>query len=425
MSAPEYRPRIVDNIIKSRLESSGALLIEGAKWCGKTTTGGNAARSALYMQDPDMYAANMAAVRVQPSVLLEGDVPRLLDEWQMAPVLWDAVRFAVDQRQEAGQFILTGSAVPADDAVMHSGTGRIARLRMRPMSLFESGESTGVISLKKIFAGQSIDEAVVSTLSIPQLAYATVRGGWPGALGKTEQSAVQTARDYVESLIHADVSRVDNVKRNPSRVEAILKSLARNISTMAKASSIEKDVTENGDVLSMARNTLREYLTALERLFVVENVPAWNPALRSRTAIRTAAKRHFVDPSIAAAVMNLSPEALLHDFLYFGFLFKSLCVRDLRIYSQPLDGRVYHYRDKNDLETDIVVVLGDGRWGAIEVKLGAREIDDAAANLLKLKNIINTDTMRGPSFLMVLTGTEYGYTRHDGVHVVPIGVLAP
>lgn len=418
----KYLSRIADKILADRLESSGAVLIEGPKWCGKTRTATEISKSQLYMQDPDKTLSYMKAADTKPSLLLKGETPRLLDEWQMAPVLWDAVRFMVDQRGKTGQFILTGSAVPQDNVVQHTGTGRISRIMMRPMSLFESNESNGTISLSELFNGKTDIEAF-SDLTIEQIAFAIVRGGWPASVEDTKKSALRRAVDYVEAVINADVSRVDNIEKNPVRVRALLRSLARNISTIATIKTIHDDIAMSDTDESISEKTISQYLNALNRIFVTENLPAWNPALRSKTAIRTSPKRQFVDPSIATAIMRLTPERLLDDFNYFGFLFESLCDRDLRIYTEAIDGEVFHYRDSSGLESDAVIALNDGRWAAVEIKLGSKEIEDAAKHLIELKNKVNTQKMMEPSFLMILTGTEIAYRRDDGVLVVPLGCL--
>jgi len=415
-----YLGRMADKALEAALAASGAVLIEGPKWCGKTRTAKEKARSALFLQDPDNTAAYLKAADTKPSLLLRGETPRLIDEWQMAPVLWDAVRFAVDERGRAGQFILTGSAVPLDNAARHTGTGRISRLLMRPMSLYESLESNGEVGLKNIFEGRSEVEGA-SALTIEGLAAALVRGGWPASVGESSEIAWKRIQDYVEAVINIDVSRVDGVEKNPHLVRALMRSLARNVSTMANLATIRKDLSGDGD--SISEKTIASYLNALRRIFVVEDLPAWNPALRSKTALRTSPKRHFVDPSIAAAVLRITPEALLDDFNLFGLLFESLCLRDLRIYAQALDGEVSHYRDKSGLEADAVIHLRDGRWGAVEVKMGAREIETAAFNLKTFSGKIDADKMTPPSFLMVLTATGPAYRRRDGVCIVPIGCL--
>lgn len=418
-----YLKRVVDDLLRQRLLSSSAVLLEGPKWCGKTATAMRASKSQLFMQDPDKAPSYLKAADTKPSLLLQGDSPRLLDEWQMAPVLWDAVRFMVDQRGgKPGQFILTGSAVPKDNAVAHTGTGRISRLLMRPMSLFESIESNGSVSLRALFYGKTDIEAV-STLPIERIAEAIVRGGWPASVRNEAEATMQHAVDYVEAIINADVSRVDGVEKNPTRVRALLRSYARNIATTATIRTIRDDIALGDTDTSLSEKTISQYLNALDRIFVTENLPAWNPVLRSKTAIRTAVKRHFVDPSIATAVMRLTPSRLLDDFQYFGFLFESLCTRDLRIYAQAIDAEVFHYRDASGLEADTVVCLKDGRWAPIEVKLGSKEIEEAAEHLLELKSKVDTRKMKEPSFLMILTGTEFAYRRDDGVLVVPIGCL--
>ena len=418
----KYLKRIADRVLQERLAASGAVLIEGPKWCGKTRTALENSKSHLFMQDPDKAISYLKAADTKPSLLLKGDTPRLLDEWQTAPVLWDAVRFMVDQRGKSGQFILTGSAVPKDNVVQHTGTGRISRLLMRPMSLYESMESNGSVSLKALFDGETeIDN--FSTLTIEQITFAIVRGGWPASIGESEQIALRHAIDYVEAIINADVSRVDGIEKNPVRVRALLRSLSKNISTLATIRTIHDDIAMGDADESISEKTISQYLGALDRIFVTENLPAWNPALRSKTAIRTSPKRQFVDPSIAAAVMRLTPSRLLDDFNYFGFLFESLCDRDLRIYAEAIDGQVFHYRDASGLEADAVIALNDGRWAAVEVKLGSKEIEDAAVHLLELKNKVNTEKMREPSFLMILTGSEIAYRREDGVYVVPLGCL--
>lgn len=416
-----YMHRIADKLLLERLEASGAVLVEGPKWCGKTRTSLEIAKSHLFMQDPDKRNSYLKTADVKPSLLLQGDTPRLLDEWQIAPVLWDAVRFTVDQRGESGQFILTGSAVPQDNVVEHTGTGRIARLVMRPMSLYESRESNGAISLRDLFEGKKELEEI-SSLTIEKIAFAIVRGGWPASVLDKEKVALRRAIDYVEAVINKDVSKVDGIEKNPVRVRMLLRSLARNISTFASMQKIADDITM-GNEESLSVKSISQYMNALNRIFVTEDIPAWSPALRSKTTIRTSPKRQFVDPSIATAVMRLTPQRLLDDFNYLGFLFESLCDRDLRIYAEANDGEVFHYHDKNELEANAVICLNDGRWAAVEIKLGSREIETAAKSLIALKSKINTEKMREPSFLMILTGTEFAYQRKDGVLVVPLGCL--
>lgn len=424
----EYRKRIVDDVLSFYLESMGAVLIEGPKWCGKTRTGEEQARSVIKLQDPDNVEKYRAAMKAKPTTLLEGPTPRLIDEWQDFPALWNAVRYLVDERGGEGHFILTGSAVPPEEkksgeSPRHTGTGRIARLRMRPMSLFESGESTGEISLSALFDGE-MQVSGQAKIGIDELAHLICRGGWPEAvLAKTPRAAYIKSASYVDEVVHEDVHRVDGVDRNPDRVRNLLKSLARNISTLTTADTILQDLKTNDPTI--CDKTIASYLNALKKIFVVEDVPAWSPSLKSRLAIRSAAKRQFVDPSIATAVLGATPRRLLNDFRSYGSLFESLCVRDLRAYAQPLDGEVRHYRDQTGLEADAVVVLKDGRWGAIEVKLGAGDIDSAAEGLKKLKGKVDVSRMGHPSFLMVLTGTDLGYMREDGVIVCPLACLAP
>jgi len=420
MNEKSYMARLCDAGLQSALQSSGAILLEGAKWCGKTSTGEYASKSSLLMQDPDHSDSYLALADTKPSLLLKGETPRLIDEWQMAPVLWDAVRFEVDRRSKMGQFILTGSAVPSDNVTAHTGTGRISRMVMRPMSLFESLESSGAISLSGLFNGSKDIEAV-SVLSIEDIAYSICRGGWPASVKLKGDAALRMAVDYVEAVIQHDVSRVDNVEKNPERVRLLLRSLARNIATTATYQTIMKDIEATDTTIS--DKTIGSYMNALRRIFVVEDLPAWSPSLRSKTAIRTSPKRHFVDPSIATAVMRTNPDGILKDFQYFGFLFEAMCTRDIRIYAQANDGDVFHYRDKSGLESDLIVRLHDGRWAAIEVKLGNKQIDEAAKNLLALKSRINEAKMGKASFLMVVTGGTHAYRRGDGVLVVPLACL--
>ena len=415
-----YYPRLCDRLLQQQLESSGAVLIEGPKWCGKTSTAKEAANSVLYMQDPDRGPGYIQLADTMPSLLLKGEKPRVLDEWQEAPVLWDAVRFDVDQTGLRGQYILTGSAVPRDDErPKHTGTGRIARLKMRPMTLYESKESSGTVSLNALFDG-STDVFGENPLTIPDIAKCICRGGWPNAVVSKDVSAA-TARNYVEAVINMDVQRVDGVDRNPHRARALLRSYARNLSTLATITTVLDDVRAND--ITISDTTVYGYVNALRRIFLIEDIPAWKPSLRSKTAIRTSDKRQFVDPSIATAVMHADAESILEDFEYFGFLFESLVTRDLRVYTQVLGGDVFHYRDKDNLEADLIIRLHDGRWAAVEVKLGSREIDDAAKHLNHLRQKVDTSKVGEPSFLMVVTGGQFAYRRNDGILVVPIGCL--
>ena len=424
----EYKKRVVDEILDFYLESMGAVLIEGPKWCGKTRTGEEHAKSVVKLQDPDNVDKYRAAIKAKPSILLEGPTPRLIDEWQDFPILWNAVRHLVDERGEDGQFILIGSAVPCEgkkDKIppRHTGTGRIVRMRMRPMSLWESGESTGEISLSALFDGAG-EVSGRSSIGVDEIAHLVCRGGWPQAvLAKTPRAAYMKSSSYVDEVVHEDVHRVDGVERNPDRVRNLLKSLARNISTMATNETILQDLKANDS--SISEKTLSSYLNALRKIFLVEDVPAWSPSLKSRLAIRSSMKRQFVDPSVATAVLGATPRRLLNDFRSFGSFFESLCVRDVRVYAQTLDGEVRHYRDQTGLEADMIVALKDGRWGAIEVKLGAGDIDSAAEGLKKLRAKVDVGRMGHPSFLMILTGTDLGYTRDDGVVVCPLGCLRP
>lgn len=421
-----YMPRIADALLREALEDAGAVLVEGPKWCGKTRLCEQAAKSCLYLHDPDKGAGYIELAEVRPSRLLEGPVPRLIDEWQDAPSLWNAVRFTVDKRGGTGHFILTGSTVPRDErpgeAKRHSGTGRITRLKMLPMSLWESGESSGDVSLTALFDGiGDIDGA--AKIGIEELAFAICRGGWPEAVVSGGSHALRRARNYLNTLVEDDLQRMDGVARNPESAKAVLRSLARNISTLATATTIMDDMATRDE--GMTDKTLAGYLNALKRLFVVIDQPAWAPRLRSKAAMRSAAKRQFADPSIAAAALGATPERLLDDPNTLGFFFESLAVRDLRAYSSTLDGEVLHYRDETGLESDAVMQLPDGRWAAVEVKLGRKRIDEAAAHLLALARKIDTAKTGKPMFLLVLTGTDFAYRRADGVFVCPLSALRP
>ena len=416
-----YLPRIADEKLKLSLATSGAVLIVGPKWCGKTRTAEEVAASILYMQDTDHAEAYKLLADTKPSKLLEGETPRLIDEWQQAPVLWNTVRFAVDKRRARGQFILTGSVVPPQTSDMHTGTGRISRMTMRTMSLYESGESTGGISLADLFDGKT-DMFDENKLSIEQIAFILTRGGWPEAVGEeNEKYALHMVYNYLDAVANQDMSRIDGVERNPDRVYALLRSIARNISTQANTATLLKDLVSNDE--GLCDKTINDYVNALKKLYVVEDLPAWSPHLRSKRAIRTTAKRHFTDPSIATASLRADTGKLMNDFKAFGYLFESLCIRDLRIYADALDGSVYHYRDQLNFEVDAIIQLRDERWAAVEIKMGAGEIEKAAENLIKFSNNIDTDKMPAPSFLMVLTGTEHAFQMKNSVWVVPIGCL--
>lgn len=428
----EYLPRIADNELKLRLEAFGAVQIKGPKWCGKTTTAEMQAKSVIKMQNPDMREGYLATARTKPSLLLKGDTPRLIDEWQVAPVLWDAVRNAVDERRLKGQFILTGSTVVDDEQgeIMHSGTGRISQMAMFPMSLFESKESNGSISLTELFNDKSLDiDGCMSELKIEQLIFAACRGGWPASLDDmSDEAKLLIARDYVDIVCNEDVSRVDKRQRNPALARLVLRSYARNLCTMAKKTNMLADVSV--EMESTAMSTFDDYVGAFEKLYVINDIEAWNPSIRSKTVIRTGKKRCFVDPSIAVAALGLSPERLELDLNTFGFVFECLCMRDLKAYSQAMGGHLSYYHDRTGLEADAVLHLADGRYALIECKLGSREIDDSARHLLEIKELVEKKNeedgqpkLRLPDLLMVLTGGEMAYTRSDGVRVVPIGCL--
>lgn len=420
----EYKHRIADGILEKKLRSKGAVLIEGPKWCGKTTTAEQQARSILYMDNPASFESNLQMAEIDPGILLEGDTPRLVDEWQLAPKLWDTMRFEVDHRHQVGQFILTGSAVPSDEESMkHSGTGRFSWLTMRPMSLYESGESNGKVSLSHLFESR---ENIVATnsLIIDDIAFLICRGGWPFACSLQGDAALAQAFDYVDAVIKKDVSRVDGTNRNITTTRLLMRSYARNQGSQATIGTIVADMMTN-DENEIGVKTAGSYLDALRKIFVIEDSEAWNPNLRSKTAIRTANTRYFIDPSIGTAVLGLGPKDLINDLNTMGLFFETLCVRDLRIFADALDGQVFHYRDKSGLECDAVIHLRNGRYGLVEIKLGGdRLINEGASNLLALVDKINTDKMKEPSFLMVLTGTgDFAYRRKDGVYVVPIGCL--
>jgi len=419
-----YKKRIADDILKRKLEGKGAVLIEGPKWCGKTTTAEQVAASVLYMDDPEKKAQNITMAELSPKRLLAGETPRLIDEWQLAPKLWDAIRFEVDHRGEMGQFVLTGSAVPADTKeIAHTGTGRFTWLTMRPMSLYESGDSTGQVSLRELFQGAD-DVVGESDIDLDRLAFLTCRGGWPQAIDMRDEIALDQAVDYYDAVVNSDINRADGVQKNPERVKRLMRSYARNQGTQIANTVIAEDVSGSG-VISMSDETTAQYIDALRKIFVVEDMPAWNPNLRSKAAIRTLDTRYFVDPSIAAAALGIGPEDLLNDLNTFGFIFETLGVRDLRVFADALNGTVYHYRDKDGLECDAVVHLRNGAYGLIEIKLGGdRLIEEGAKSLLTLSGKLDTAKMKQPSFLMVLTGTgDYAYRRTDGVFVVPIGCL--
>lgn len=416
----KYLPRIVDKEIDELMEIMGAILIEGCKWCGKSTTGLYHAKSVIEFQNPDRKQEYDNIRNTKPSLFLNGEKPRMFDEWQMYPVVWDSVRTDVDHTGLKGQYILTGSAKPSEGETMHTGTGRISRVLMRPMSLFESKESTGEVSFSDILAGKDISG--VSKLSLEDIASIIVRGGWPASISIKSDAKYRIAKEYVKSLIHEEVRSVDGVERNTEKMQNVLRSLARNISTQVSNSTIEADIKKTSDD-DISRPTLTDYLNTLEKLFVIEDVKATNLNLRSKYALRTKPKKYFVDPSIATAILDLKPMDLINDLNTFGFMFESLCIRDLKIYTESLGGDVTFYRDERGFEVDAILRMPSGKWGAIEIKLGAGYIDEAANNLLKFKEHVDIKKCGEPSFLLVLTGTNYSYKRDDGVYVVSIGTL--
>lgn len=419
-----YKKRIADEVIKKKLKGKGAVLVEGAKWCGKTTTSEELSGSVLYMSKPDNMKQNLTLAEINPSLLLEGKTPRLIDEWQIAPKLWDAVRYEVDHRNEEGQFILTGSAVPASlDEVQHTGTGRFAWVRMRPMSLFESGESNGSVRLSELF--QSSEQiAAINPMDLKQIAFLVCRGGWPRATFLEDEIALEQAYDYYDAIINQDISRVDGVKRDAERVKTLMRSYARNQGAQAPNTTLKADMMAN-DADTLDEDTVFSYVNALKKIFVIEDMPAWNPNLRSKTAIRTSDTRYFTDPSIGVAALGLGPDDLIEDLDTFGLMFECMCIRDLRVYADALGGGVYHYRDKSGLECDAVVHLRNGSYGLIEIKLGGNQaIEHGVKTLKQLAGKIDTDKMKSPAFLMVLTAVGgYAYRREDGVYLVPIGCL--
>ncbi len=420
----KYKKRIADEILKKKLEGKGAVLIEGPKWCGKTTTAEQFAASILYMDEPEQKQQNTMMAELNPRRLLAGATPRLIDEWQLAPKLWDAIRFEVDHRGEMGQFVLTGSAVPIDTKeITHSGTGRFTWFTMRPMSLYESGDSSGEVSLNALFNGASnLDGG--SNLNIDRLAFLVCRGGWPQAIDMREEIALSQATDYYDAVVRSDINRADNVKKNEEKIRRLMRSYARNQGSQVPNTVLAKEMSNNDEVI-MSDETVASYIDALRKIFVVEDMPAWNPNLRSKTAIRSTDTRYYIDPSIAVAALGVGPSDLLNDLKTFGFLFETLCVRDLRVYADALNGNVYHYRDKEGQECDAVIHLRNGKYGLIEIKLGGEKlIDEGAKSLKALERKIDSNKMNEPSFLMVLVGIgDYAYQRTDGVLVVPVGCL--
>ena len=405
-----YRKRIADDILRRKLEGKGAVLLEGPKWCGKTTTAEQVAASVLYMDDPHTRAQNLSLSELNPAQLLKGATPRLIDEWQLAPSLWDAIRFEVDHRGELGQFILTGSAVPVDNReIAHSGTGRFAWVTMRTMSLYESEDSNGKVSLQALFAGETRVDAD-SSIDLERLAFLVCRGGWPQAIDMRDEIAIEQALDYCDAVIRSDINRADNVQKNPERVRLLMRSYARNQGAQVPNTVLAHDMAANNGT-GISEETVASYLEALRKIFVVEDLPAWNPNLRSKTAIRSSATRYYTDSSLAAVALGIGPLDLLNDLHTFGLLFETLCIRDLRVYAESLNGGVYHYRDKDGQECDAVVHLRNGKYGLIEIKLGGdRLIEEGVRSLKNLEAKIDTEKMKAPSFLMVLTGIgDYAY----------------
>ncbi len=416
----KYLPRIVDKMLQNKLEYMGAVLIEGCKWCGKSTTAKQFAKSYIEFQDPDKKMQYDKTNQTKPSLFLEGEKPRLFDEWQMYPVLWDSIRMDIDHTGLKGQYILTGSARQEEDSVMHTGTGRITKLLMRPMSLYESLESNGSVSLNDIINGKDISG--ISKIDFDGLINAMIRGGWPESLNIDGENKYKISKDYVQSLLNEEIKTVDGTTRNTSKMRAVLKSISRNISTNVSKSTILENVkTEFASEVS--RPTLDDYLNTLEKLYILEYIPATNLNLRSKTPLRVSPKLELVDPSLVIATLNLKREDLINDLNFTGFIFENMCMRDLKIYADAIDARLSYYRDKNNFEVDCILETTDGKWGAIEIKLGAGEIPDAVSNLTKFKENVDTDKYKEPSFLMVLTGADYSYKRDDGIYVVSIGTL--
>lgn len=422
----EYRPRIADKLLRESLEAMGGVLVQGTKWCGKTTTSVHQAASVLYMDDPDTKEQNLALAQSNIKRLLQGETPRVIDEWELAPQLWDAARFEIDHRDvHYGQFIFTGSAVPKEkdkEKIFHSGAGRFDWITMRTMSLWESGDSSGEVSIADLFNGGMPDGQ--SSIDMDRLAYLVCRGGWPGALALKEQSALRVSRAYLKAVLNSDICKVDGVKRDPELMARVIRSLARNQGGQIPVTTIYSDIIQN-EQSALSVYTVDEYVKVLKKIFLEEDMRAWNPNLRSKTAIRTSDTRYFVDPSIATAALGIGPKDLIDDLKNFGYYFETMAVRDLRVYADALDGELFHYRDKNGLECDAVLHRRNGEYGLIEVKIGGEDnINKGASTLKALESKLDFEKMRAPSFLMVLTGIgQFSYLRPDGVMVVPIGCL--
>ncbi len=421
-----YKQRIVDNLLDYKLQGKGAVLLEGPKWCGKTTTAKQKAKSMLDLGNTAILRDALETYQIKPMSLLIGETPKLIDEWQSIPELWDMVRSEVDNRGEIAQFILTGSSTPVEqDKLRHSGNGRIGRLNMRTMSLWESGESTGTVSLEELFVGKDI-EPQDNSLDLDQIAYLLCRGGWPQTTFMTGRVALEQARDYYEYIYKVDIQRVDKTRRNSERTRLLLRSYARNVAAAISFNKMAADIKEN-DNISITYETISDYVDALKKLFVLEDSPAWNPNLRSKTAIQFSDVRYFSDPSIAAAALGIGPKDLVNDLQTFGLLFENMVIRDLRVYADALNGNIYHFRDANGLECDAVLHRRNGSYGLIEIKLGGpNNIDKAVTTLHTLAEKIDTEKMNKPAFLMVVTAIgQYAYRRKDGVYVIPIGCLKP
>ena len=424
MNDESYLPRLIDKQVALKLETFGAICIEGTKWCGKTRTSRRHSKSAIYLGDPSGNFQNRELVKMAPKIALDGEVPRLIDEWQEVPSVWDTVRHEVDNRGKKGQFILTGSATPVQKGILHSGAGRISTIRMRPMSLFESKDSSGQVSLRSLFDG-TFEPKATPDIDLPTLIELTIRGGWPGSLGLSREQYSLIPKEYMNSIINHDIYRLEGINRNSNKMYRLLRSLARNESTTASISTLRKDIKEYEDD-DIDNDTISAYLTVFERLFLIDNQNAFSANIRSSTRIKQSDKRHFVDPSLAIAVLGANYDDLLNDLHTFGFMFEALCERDLRIYAESLGGQLYHYQDYKNREIDAVVQLEDGRWGAFEIKLGADAIDSAAKSLIEIRDALEKENAKTPDVLAVVCGlSKFSYRREDGVYVVPITALKP
>ena len=424
MNNKTYLPRLVDKQVKMELETFGAVCIEGAKWCGKTWTSKHHSKSAIYLGDPSRNFQNKELMKLEPKTALQGEVPRLIDEWQEVPSVWDIVRHEVDERGKKGQFILTGSSTPIQKGILHSGAGRISTIRMRPMSLFESKDSSGDVSLQSLFDG-TFEAKATPEVDLQTLINLTIRGGWPGSLGLSYEQYSLIPKEYISSVINHDIYRLEGINRNSKKMHRLLRSLARNESTTASIPTLRRDIVEY-DNDELDNDTISTYLTIFERLFLIDNQMAFSTNIRSSTRIKQYAKRHFVDPSLAIAVLGANNNDLLNDLNTFGFMFEALCERDLRIYAESLGGELYHYQDYKNREIDAIVQLEDGRWGAFEIKLGADAIADAAKSLINIRDALEAEGAKTPDVLAVICGlSNFAYQREDGVYVVPINALRP